>query len=76
MLVLSRRIGQALVVPGSQLTVTVLEVQDKSVRLGVSAPKSVSVHRDEVWRRIEMEAANARDGPVTLAADTESRRTA
>jgi carbon storage regulator CsrA len=48
MLVLSRREGEQIVVPASRLTVTVLGIEGKRVRLGVSAPRGVAVHRKEV----------------------------
>jgi len=49
MLVLSRKVGERVVVPHVDLTVTVLEVRGKVVRLGISAPADVDVHREEVW---------------------------
>jgi carbon storage regulator len=52
MLVLSRKFGEAIVI-GDSITVTVLDVQGDRVRLGVSAPHEVPVHRDEVYRKIE-----------------------
>jgi carbon storage regulator len=52
MLVLSRKIGERIVVPHSELTVTVVAVDGKTVRLGISAPKHVEVYREEVWEQI------------------------
>jgi carbon storage regulator CsrA len=51
MLVLSRKVKEELVVPQCQLTVTVLEISGSRVRLGISAPAGVAVHRREVWQR-------------------------
>jgi carbon storage regulator len=51
MLVLSRKLGERIVVPDCELVVTVLSVDGKTVRLGVSAPEEVDVYREEVWRR-------------------------
>ena len=48
MLVLTRKVGEKIVVPQCQLTVTVLEITSSRVRLGVSAPAGVAVHREEV----------------------------
>jgi carbon storage regulator len=50
MLVLSRKIGERIVVPGCKLEIAVVAVNGKTVRLGISAPPEVEVHREEVWR--------------------------
>ena len=55
MLVLSRRIGESVVI-GSDVVVTVLEVRGDIIRLGIDAPREVTVHRQEVFEAIE--AAN------------------
>jgi carbon storage regulator len=52
MLVVSRKPGQQIVVPQYGLTVTVVAVQGNTVRLGISAPAEIAIHREEVWRRI------------------------
>jgi len=52
MLVLSRKVGERIVVPHSELVVTVLSVEGNRVQLGISAPATVAVHREEVWREI------------------------
>jgi carbon storage regulator len=52
MLVLHRKIGERIVI-GKDITVTVLEIKKGRVRLGVSAPREVSVHREEVTLRAE-----------------------
>jgi carbon storage regulator len=52
MLVLTRKIGERILVPQCQLSVTVLEITASRVRLGVSAPAEVAVHREEVEKRI------------------------
>lgn len=52
MLVLSRRISESLMI-GDNITVTVLAVNGMQVRLGIEAPGSVSVHREEVFFRIK-----------------------
>ncbi len=52
MLVLTRKTGEQIVVPKHQITVTVLEITGSRVRLGITAPADVVVHRDEVWQRI------------------------
>ena len=54
MLVITRREGQNLMI-GDEVIVTILEIRGGQVRIGISAPLSVTVHREEVWRRIEGE---------------------
>lgn len=51
MLVLTRKVGEAIVI-GDDVTVTVLEVRGDVVRLGIDAPRSVRVHREEVLAQI------------------------
>lgn len=64
MLVLSRRVGESLVI-GDDITLTVIEVRGDTVRLGVDAPRHVRVHRAEVIAAVKAEnlaAARADDG--------------
>jgi carbon storage regulator len=67
MLILTRRVGEAVVID-EEVTVTVLGVKGNQVRIGVNAPKSVSVHREEIFERIKNERAS---GNAALAADGE-----
>ena len=61
MLILSRRIGETLMI-GDEVTVTVLGVKGNQVRIGVNAPKDVSVHREEIYQRIQKEKNGDADG--------------
>ena len=54
MLILTRRVGETVMI-GHDVTVTVLGVKGNQVRIGVNAPKSVAVHREEIYERIKRE---------------------
>ena len=54
MLILTRRVGETLMV-GDDVSVTVLGVKGNQVRIGINAPKDVSVHREEIYLRIQKE---------------------
>jgi carbon storage regulator len=61
MLILTRKVGESLIV-GEDITITVLGVRGNQVRVGINAPKNVAVHREEIFDRIQREAA-AGSGP-------------
>jgi carbon storage regulator len=54
MLILTRRVGETIMI-GDDIIVTVREIQGNNVRLGISAPKEVPVHREEVYRRNKLQ---------------------
>ena len=58
MLVLTRRVQQSIVI-GKDVVVTVLEVRGDQVRIGISAPRDVDVHREEVYAELQEENRSA-----------------
>ncbi len=54
MLILTRRVGESLMI-GDDTKVTVLDTKGSQTRLGVGAPKTVEVHRKEIYQRIQIE---------------------
>ncbi len=66
MLVLTRRPGESLMI-GDDVVVTILEVRGDVVRVGIKAPRSVQVHREEVYRELQKanrEAASPSESAV------------
>ena len=62
MLILTRRVGETLMI-GDEVTVTVLGVKGNQVRLGVNAPRTVAVHREEIYERIKREQEGGAEPP-------------
>lgn len=60
MLVLTRKVHQSIMI-GDEIEIVVLEVRGEQVRLGIRAPKSVSVHRQEVYTQIHADDAESGD---------------
>ncbi|HEV2702074.1 MAG TPA: carbon storage regulator CsrA [Steroidobacteraceae bacterium] len=54
MLILTRRVGETVMI-GDEVTVTVLGVKGNQVRMGINAPRTVAVHREEIFERIKHE---------------------
>lgn len=52
MLIVTRRMGESVMI-GSDVTVTVLSIKGNQVRIGIAAPDSVAVHREEVYERLK-----------------------
>lgn len=58
MLVLTRRVGESIVID-NEITVTVLGVKGNQVRIGITAPKDIAVHREEIFDRIQEELSQS-----------------
>jgi carbon storage regulator len=71
MLILTRRVGETLMI-GDEVTVTVLGVKGNQVRIGINAPRDVSVHREEIYERIKREQAEGIERPQTSEGHVES----
>jgi carbon storage regulator len=69
MLVLTRRQSESLRI-GDNITITVLTVKHGQVRIGVDAPKSISVHREEIYQRIRAERDPLSRADVTVVTPT------
>ena len=63
MLILTRRTGETVMI-GNEVTLTVLGVKGNQVRIGINAPKSVPVHREEIYERIKRELQGDVNGNV------------
>ncbi|OOH91312.1 carbon storage regulator [Pasteurellaceae bacterium 15-036681] len=59
MLILTRKIGESLLI-GDDVEITVLSIRGSQVKLGVKAPKEISVHREEIYQRIRALAEEAK----------------
>jgi carbon storage regulator len=70
-LVLTRRPGESIMI-GDDVVVTVLEVRGDVIRVGISAPRTIQVHREEVYRELQeanRQAASPSDNAVRALAD-------
>jgi len=67
MLILTRKSGESITI-GDDVKVTVVEVKGKQVRIGIDAPRSYTIHREEVYISIQQENRRAaKESPLSLA---------
>lgn len=55
MLVLTRSVGERLIINNGEIKLSILEVKGNQVRIGIEAPRHISVHREEIYKRIQAE---------------------
>lgn len=58
MLILTRKVGEAVAI-GDDIQVSIVEIKGAQVKLGIKAPKSVEVHREEIYQKIQEENRRA-----------------
>jgi carbon storage regulator len=63
MLILTRRVGETVMI-GDEITVTVLGVKGNQVRMGINAPRTVAVHREEIFERMKLEEQGGEFAPA------------
>jgi carbon storage regulator len=68
MLILTRRVGETVMI-GDEVTVTILGVKGNQVRMGINAPRTVAVHREEIFERIKHEE---QDSNFVATSDTKT----
>jgi carbon storage regulator len=70
MLILTRKLGEKINI-GDDITVTLLEIKGAQVKLGIQAPKSIGIHRNEIYEKIReanLESSNISDTDLSKAA--------
>jgi len=58
MLILTRKLGERITI-GDDITITLLEIKGSQVKLGIEAPQSISIHRQEIYEKIRKENLNS-----------------
>lgn len=65
MLALARKINQSIMI-GSDIEITLLEIKGDQVKIGINAPKSVSIYRKEIYMQIQDENKKASEGEIDV----------
>jgi carbon storage regulator len=64
MLVLSRKFGESIVIPGTGISITVVQIKQGKVRLGFNAPAGVRIDRQEIYEKLAAQSASVKAEPV------------
>jgi carbon storage regulator len=72
MLIITRRAGEKVMV-GDDVVVHVMEIVGNTVRVGIEAPRSLPVYREEIWHAVRAENRAAADAPVELPTPAPAR---
>lgn len=72
MLILTRRVGETIVI-GDDVIITVLGIKGNQVRIGINAPKDVSVHREEIYQRIQNEKKETPGAAAPVSAPAQKK---
>jgi carbon storage regulator len=70
MLILTRKLGESLIIGNNQVKIAVIAVKGNQVRFGIQAPKEITVHREEIYYKILQEALKS-SGTHNFGADLE-----
>jgi carbon storage regulator len=73
MLIITRRAGEKIMV-GDDVVIHVMEIVGNTVRVGIDAPRSLPVYREEIWNAVREENRAAADAPVDLPTPAPAKR--
>ena len=66
MLILTRKLGESIAI-GDDIKITFLDIKGKQLRIGIEAPKQVSVHRDEIYQAIQEQNLQAAASDIQIS---------
>ncbi|MEN8907331.1 MAG: carbon storage regulator CsrA [Clostridiales bacterium] len=74
MLVLTRKKGQSIII-GDNIEINIIEVQGEQVKIGINAPKNITIHRNEIYKEIQRENKKATDVDFKELSDFINKKT-